>query len=79
MANLQQAEAVFKRLERQLIKNPLISGLEIAALHHGDVVTDDLCVRILVNSQAVTHESLNIPKEMDGVTIEVRYRVISLH
>jgi hypothetical protein len=78
MATLQQAEKVFKNLEHQLLKNPLISGIEIAALRRGDTFTDDLCVRILVNSQKATHETLNVPTEMDGVGIEVRYGVITL-
>jgi len=79
MATLKQAETVFGKLERQFKDHPLISGIEIAALQKDGVYTDDLCVRILVNSPAATHETLRLPKEMDGVVIEVRYSVIELH
>jgi hypothetical protein len=79
MTTLKQAETVFSRLEGQLKTHPLFSGIEIAALQKNGVYTDDLCVRVLVNSPTATHETLNLPREIDGVVVEVRYSVIELH
>lgn len=79
MVTLKQAKTVFSKLEHQFKDHPLISGIEIAALKKDGVYTDELCVRILVNSPTATHETLSLPKEMDGVVIEVRYSVIELH
>lgn len=79
MTTLKQAQTVFSRLEMQFKDHPLFSGIEIAALQKNGVYTDDLCVRVLVNSPTATHETLHLPREMDGVVIEVRYCVIELH
>ncbi|MBL8500452.1 MAG: hypothetical protein LZF64_01270 [Nitrosomonas sp.] len=79
MTTLNQAEAVFSQLEKQLKDHPLFTGIEIAALRKDGTYTDDLCVRVLVNSPSATHETLNLPKEIDGVVIEVHYSVIELH
>lgn len=79
METQKQAEAVFMRLEKQLKKHPLFSGIELAALQKDGVYTNELCVRILVNSPNVTHEILNIPKKIDGVVIEIRFSKIELH
>lgn len=79
MTNQKQAEEVFTRLEKQLKSHPKITGLELAALQKDGVYTDDLCVRVLVNSKDATHESLSIPRVIDGVLIEVRFTKIELH
>jgi hypothetical protein len=79
MSNQTQAEAVFARLEHQLKNHPLVSGIELAALQVNGVYTDDLCVRVLVKSAAVTHETLGIPTDIDGIAVEVRFSVIELH
>ena len=78
MTNKEQAEKVFATLERQLKGHSLVTGIEIASLQKDGVYTDDLCVRVLVNSQTSTHETLNLPREIDGVVIEVRFSKVEL-
>jgi hypothetical protein len=79
MATEQKAKEVFSKLEKKLLANKLVTGMEIAVFQKDGVYTDEVCVRILVNSDQVTHEQLGIPKEMDGVVIEVRFSIIELH
>lgn len=78
MTNQKEAEKVFARLEKQLEDHPCFTGIELAAMQKDGVYTDDLCVRILVNAQDITHEKLNIPRESSGVVIEVQFVQINL-
>lgn len=79
MSTQAEAQDVFSKIEKKLLGNRLVTGMEIAVLQKDGVYTDDVCVRVLVNSDKATHEQLGIPKEMDGVMIEVRFSVIELY
>jgi hypothetical protein len=79
MTTLQEAQAVFNQLEPRVRNHPAFSGIEIAALEKDGVHTDEPCVRVLVNSVQVTHATLGIPKEMQGVQIQVQFRIIEPH
>lgn len=76
MENHEKAKSVLSTLKKKLSGNKHFNGIEIAAAKKDGNHTDDVCVRILVNSSSASHETLGVPQKMEGVPIEIVQRDI---
>tara|TARA_R110002020_G_scaffold291433_2_gene506868 strand:+ start:1212 stop:1457 length:246 start_codon:yes stop_codon:yes gene_type:complete len=76
MNNSEKANQVLEEIKSKVEKNEFFSGIEITSINKKEVGTEDVCVRVLVNKKDVTHADMGIPKEKDGIPIEIVNRTI---
>lgn len=67
---------VVEALVGKLKDNAHCLGVEIGVLKIGDIFTNDICVRVLVDNSNLKLDDLNVEQEIDGVKIEVIERII---
>jgi hypothetical protein len=76
MPSLQKIQKLQTQIEAQLLKNPLVNGIEIAALKKGNDYTDEMCLRILIADSKVTHKDLGLAKKMENIIIQLEHKKI---
>jgi len=76
MEKLENARLIVEILASKLKDNAHFLGVEIGVLKIGDVFTNDICVRVLVDSNDLKHDDLKIDQEIDDIKIELVKRII---
>jgi len=77
MSDLKSAEEVLDIVKKKVEQSEFFTGIEIAALRKGDVYTDELCVRVLVNKKNITHSDLEIPTTLKDIPIVIEKRILN--
>lgn len=76
MKGIEKAIQVLDTLKTKIEGKDFFTGIEITSVKKGNIYTNEVCVRVLVNSKEIDHTSIGIPQKIDGVPIEVIYRTI---
>ncbi len=75
----EKATNILNKIAEELKNHENFAGIEVAVLKVGETYTSDLCIRVLVNSKEVTHEDLNLPVEIEGFPVRIKYGPVELH
>jgi hypothetical protein len=79
MANLEEIGRIKDEAERELLKRPGVTGVDVGPKYVGGKETDTLAIRVYVEKKKEVQGTNAIPKEIQGVPTDVIERKFVLH
>lgn len=79
MKPLEEVIRIKEELEKKLIHNSKITGIDVSTLGKESSVVEDYVIRILVNDPKISYQDLGIEREYQGVPLVIEYRKVELH
>lgn len=78
MKPLEEVIRIKEELEKKLIHNPKVSGIDVTSLGKESNAVEDYVIRVMVNEPKVSYGDLGIEREYKGVSVIIEYRKVEL-
>jgi hypothetical protein len=79
MANLEEIGRIKDEAERELLKRPGVTGVDVGPKYVGGKETNTLAIRVYVEKKKEVQGTSAIPKQIQGVPTDVIERKFVLH
>jgi hypothetical protein len=79
MASADEIRRVKEEVERELLKRPGVTGVDVGYKYVGRKETNILAIRVFVETKKELHGPDAIPKEIQGIPTDVIERKFVLH